>query len=179
MSSAPLLSKGHPTSPPSTAASFLSNLPSTAVILGTLRIVGGLGLLGGVILFGFYASPVWVLPCLAFIFTITFGMGRWRAWQYAARHNKLGKAVAGQLGTFVCQLVLVTIFYFMGRGIEVTLPKEYAVNSAPFYWLVIFAFYAFAFGGIIVVLEYRSTEALLQEADDLALYGDDGMTEEP
>jgi len=86
-------------------------------MLPVIRIVTGLFLLGGVIAFGVLLRSPWVILPLTLIFTVCFGLGRWRAWREAIRNGTVGAALAGQAGTLLVQGILVTILYVLGRGI--------------------------------------------------------------
>ncbi|MEM9342294.1 MAG: SMI1/KNR4 family protein [Pseudomonadota bacterium] len=86
-------------------------------MLPVIRIITGLALLGGVIAFGVMLRSPWVIVPLTLIFTVCFGLGRWRAWREAASNGALGRAMAGQAGTLLVQGILVSILYILGRGI--------------------------------------------------------------
>jgi hypothetical protein len=161
-------------------------MPSTTVLiaLGVVRIVGGLGLLVGVATFGYRGCSLRVLPFLAAVFTVSFGVGKWRAWEQASQTcSTLGQALLGQCGTYVIQLILVSIMYLIGRGVGslagVVAPAAAAagtrtdLTSVDEGRLALFAAFALVVGLLIVALDYQAQRHVvsargLPKADALA-----------
>lgn len=134
-------------------------MPAPSLPLATLRIIGGAGLLLGVAAFGYFGLSLWVLPVLALIFTVSYGLGKWRAWVLAYRTATLGKAIAGQGVTYPVQLVLVAILYFIGRGVGSLAgvgPADAGLSYGDWLWVAGFAAFASVVGLLLVALERRA-----------------------
>ncbi len=132
-------------------------------MLGILRIAMGLGLIGGVVWTGLAVVSAWAVLPLAALFTICFGLGRWRAWHMAAANGQLFKAVLGQGATFLVQCGLVGLFYLAGRGLAaivgpIGLPFEPQLS----FW--VFAATASLVGATIVMLEAMGPGDPMQRA---------------
>lgn len=119
---------------------------------GILRIVLVFWLLGGAIWFGFSGNPPLVILGLALVFTLTFGIGKWRAWVLAKEHGQLARAVLDQASTFIVQAILAGIFYLAGRGVASVAsmhPGPSFNSSALLLWGVI----GIALGFVLIWLE--------------------------
>ncbi|RUS63576.1 SMI1/KNR4 family protein [Pseudorhodobacter sp. E13] len=79
------------------------------IFLGLVLVLAGVG-------FGAAArSPVVIAP-LSVIFTLSFALGRWRAWRAALQAGALLPALRAQWSTALVQVLLVVLLYLLGRG---------------------------------------------------------------
>lgn len=124
-----------------------------STILGIARITLGLTLLAGVFWFGWAGtSPTWILA-LAAVFTINFGLGRWRAWTQAYKDKAIHKALVAQLGTCAIQSILVSLFFFAGSGVgAIWSPAQLPTETSTFF--IIFSFFTISLGLAIALGEH-------------------------
>ncbi|MEO0862964.1 MAG: SMI1/KNR4 family protein, partial [Pseudomonadota bacterium] len=132
-------------------------------MLPFLRILIGLGLVGGVVWAGLAGlAPIWILA-LAGTFTVCFGLGRWRAWGHARNTGTVPKALAAQAGTYLAQCAVVGLFYLVGRGLaSVTQPMALPLDTVSAYW--VFTIGGVALGVLIAILEARGPGDPYQQA---------------
>lgn len=129
-----------------------------AVLPGILRVFLALWLLLGAMWFGANGHGPWTIFGLAAVFTVAFGIGRWRAWIHSWQNGKMARAFAGQLGTYAAQSVLCALLFLAGRGIGSFAGGSAAVNlevdtlSRLVWWGVI----AILPGLLLIFLEMRS-----------------------
>lgn len=143
-------------------------------MLGATRIAGGIFLLLGVAAFGYLGRSVAVVPVLALVFTVSFALGKWRAWAHAMRAGQLGRSILGQGITYLVQLALVAILYFTGRGVGSLAGQGPSVDGLGVQdWMAIggFAALALAIGLAVLLLE----RGQIADPDQLGEDDEDGV----
>jgi hypothetical protein len=81
------------------------------------RLFLGLVLLLAVFGFGFTARSPLVIAPLAVLFTLSFALGRWRAWHKALLAEQVLASIKAQWSTLLVQTLLVVLLYLLGRGL--------------------------------------------------------------
>jgi hypothetical protein len=110
--------------------SISRSLPRIHPASAILRIVAGLGLLGGAVLAGGFARSPLTVASLAAVFTFSFIIGRMTTWNPQAGMPSQRPNLVSLALTFAIQSILVGGLYLLGAGMATVLGNEWSVRSS-------------------------------------------------
>ena len=82
-----------------------------------LRIAGGLSLLIGAALFGFFSRSLWSIALMGVVFTVSYIAGKWPLWIAMHQEQGITHTLVKLPPTFLVQIIMVGVLYIIGYGL--------------------------------------------------------------
>ena len=122
-----------------------------------LRVVSGLALLIGTILFGYFHRSLWSIVLMGIVFTAGYVAGKWPLWKAMTFEHGMIYSIVKLPPVLLVQVILVSVLYIIGYGLGALLGTATGtVSLSGQDFIVAGCLFGFSLGPLLFVPKQKS-----------------------